>query len=297
MKAEIISNSPSLVHALERYLRFVHPDEEVEDLIIVDINSVLDDVRDHLGGFEVASVKERVQNSKNIVMLFGVEDESFLMKNNHHFAGLMTYSNVDFINIFIGDNVLLKYQELASGQKKQDTTGLACYEFQEWERAISGLRHGLDSVLTRAKKDPSILAEWLQRARKAGLTGSDEEIIKYVQEWSPETYGEFKGKFLEGIFVDAFETLFDKDWKIVHSVRAAVEKMSDENQKVVFVISDSDKDFVEQKLNDNNVNWRLISKYDIRGAILEVVIDNMSQEDFESTYGIQAQKFINVVDL
>lgn len=297
MKAKIISNSLLFINSIERYLQLVFSDEEFENLVVVDIYSVLGGDSDHPGKIDVASVKECVQDPKNIVLLIGMENIFFLMKNNHHLAGLMAYQNVDFVNIFDGDNIWLKYQKLFSGQKEPDVAGLARYEFQERERALSSLRHDLDYVLDRAKKDPPVLIGWLQRARKAGLAGTDEKIIKYVQGWRPETCGEYKDKFLEGVFVDAFETLFDKDWKMNHSVRSAIQKMSDENKKAVLVISDSDKASVEQKLKDNNITWPLISKYDIRGAILEVVIDNMLQKDFEVTYGIKTQKFINVVDL
>lgn len=293
MKAKIISDNKLFIKSLDRYLSVVFSGIEVNNLVLIDVNTILNDSQKRQDRVGVALAKEYVNDSKNIIILLSVEDEASLMKNNNDFSGLMTFSNVGFVDVLAVRNILPKYKEISSGQKRQDSTGLAIYEFEELQKNISVWRHNLSHV----EQQPKLLSEWLQKARAAGLTGSDQEIVKYVKNWNPETSGEFKDKFLEGIFVDAFETLFDKDWKLVSSVREAVQKISDKNKSSVFIISDSDKSLLEPKLNDNNISWRLLSKYDIRGVTLEIVIDNLSQKDFESTYDIKAKKFINVQKL
>lgn len=291
---KIISNNKRCEDAIRRYVTFVLEDSDMKKLILIDASSILNlspkSTDDRIG---ISLAKECVKDQANTVILLSIEKEADLLKKNEHFAALMACSNVGFVDILAMQNILPRYKELTSGQKKGDATSLALYEFNQLERTIALLRHSIGAI----ERDTLFLKKWLSDARQAGLTGSDEEIVKYVKEWTPETSGDFKDKFLEGIFVDAFETLFDQDWCLVSKVKEAVQKIADKGKKHIFIISDSEKSLLESKLSNYGINWQLMSKYDIRGAILETVIDNLSKKDFELKYEILAQKFINVNEL
>jgi len=290
---KIISDNKMCEDALRRYITFVLEDCDIKSLILIDVNSVMSYSQRRTDRVGISLAKEYVKDENNIVILLGLEPESSLLKNNEHFAALMAYPNVGFVDILAMQNVLPKYQELLSGQKKKDATRLALYEFHQLEKTIAVLRHSISHI----ENNPSYLQKWLSDARKAGLTGSDEEIVQYVKDWRPETNGIFTGKLLEGVFVDAFETLFDQNWCLVPKVKEAVQKIADANKQPIFIISDSEQSLLESKLSNYGINWPLMSKYDIRGATLQTVIDNLSQNDFESNYGISVQRFINVSEL
>lgn len=104
--------------------------------------------------------------------------------------------------------------------------------------------------------------------------------------------GEFEGVSLEGLFVDALGILFDENWELFPGVKQTIEEIAAVKETKIFVISDSDTNLVKDKLASGGITWPVMSKYNIRGATLECVIDNLSQEEFEDTYKIKAPIFI-----
>lgn len=292
-KIEIITDNQMYENAIRRYVKFVLNDQEMKNLILVDVNTVLDPSQNRTDRIGITLAKKYVVDPNNLVILLSMEKESYLMKNNEHFAALMAYPNVDFCDILDMQNLYAKYLTLSQGKKKKDQTAIELYEFSQHERTIAILRHGIDGRLTSSEGKIKFLAE----ARQAGLNGSDEEIIQFIRNWKPGTSGQFKGKYLDGIFVDALDTLFNHNWELVSSVKNAVQKMAEDNNKKIYIISDSDKYQLEQKLKGYGIEWTLLSKYDLRGVTLEIVIDNLTLSEFENAYEIKAKEFINVLDL
>ena len=241
----------------------------------------------------IRKAKEYTEDKNNVVILLSFESEESLRLKDPDFGGLMSLSNVGFASIIGLDGIFREYKRISSGEKKEDTTGVAIYKLELLERTISILRHDVSYALA----DPAKLQAWLERARAADIIGSDDEIVQYVKNWTPQTYGAFEGKELEGIFVDALDTLFYPDWTLNAGIKAVVEKMSEEIGKPITVISDSDKWDVESALKKGKITWKYISKFTLRGATLETVVDNLSKEEFEKTYSISAKHFISVSEL
>jgi predicted transcriptional regulator len=79
-------------------------------------------------------------------------------------------------------------------------------------------------------------------------------------------------------------------------VKEAAEKLA-EGELKTFVISDSEESELKKRLEGAKITWPLLSKYDIRDSILEVVIDNLSEEEFRKIYDITPQRFIQVGEL
>lgn len=289
---KIVTDGEGVEDALRRRLNFNPIAIGEKDLILVDVNYIRRPSQSRVdrGGLEVA--KEYADNSDNVVILLGLEPEWYLRKTSEDFVGLMARANVDFSDIIMLDQVVPKYQIIASGKKKENPTVLAIYEFQKKQKAIASLRHCIQRV-----DDYDLRESWLEEVRNAGISGTDEEIINYVRTWEPETAGEFDGKKMGGIFVDAYQTLFDEEWKLDVKVKEAVEKMAAEQGKQVFVISDSPAPTVKKMLYFSGLSWPLLSKYYLRGATLEIVIDNLSLNEFKDMYHIFPQKFINVDDV
>jgi hypothetical protein len=286
----IITDGEGVESALRRRLDFNPILIGDRDLILVDVNVILNgsqQSRADRAGLAIA--QEYAANPNNVVILLGLEPEHFLRRESPDFVGLMAKANVDFADIISLEGILPKYQDIVFGNKREDKTALAIYDFQRKQQAIAILKHIIRNV-----EDDSRRNQWLIDARKLGIGGTDEEVISYVRAWKPETAGEFQGKYLEGIFVDAYQTLFDDNWQIVESVKEKVTILAKNGPAEIFVISDSEETELKTRLANNQINWPLLSKYNLRGAILEMVIDNLSQEEFEATYQIKADAFVNV---
>ncbi len=288
---KIITENVELENALRRSLEFNPIIIGERDLTLVDANGVFASGQKRTDRAGIKLAWEHAQNPKNVVILLGLEPEWYLAKSSEDFVGLMAKANVGFCDILYMSHVLPKYQEIVSGKKREDATGLTLYAFSKKQKAIASLRHGINKVDGYGRQD------WLNETRETGVTGTDEEVINYIRNWEPETAGEFAGKYLEGIFVDAYQTLFDDKWVIDMNVLEIVSKLAEETKKNVFVISDSPKSELKKLMDDREIPWPLLSKYDLRGAELEIVIDNLSRSEFKRMYQIFSQKFINVADL
>jgi len=167
-----------------------------------------------------------------------------------------------------------RYQELAAGKNKANVTELAIYNFKVRQATIPILRHKLEPAL----QSEAGRAEWLREARKVGVPGTDKEIIKYVQTWHSKAVGEFKGKCLQGIFVEACGSLFDCNWQPNLDIIQAVHRMSLVEGKTVVVITNIDNAFVKSKLKECSLYWPIISKRSLQGAKLEIVVDFLNQD-------------------
>ncbi len=166
-------------------------------------------------------IKEYSSNKENIIIL-GFENEKYLLADDPDFSLLMSLSNVGFVDILKLNNIIAEYNRLTKGEKKEDKIGIEIYSYQLLEREIGILRHNLNYALSNPKE----MESWLKKAKTVGLDGTQEQIISQVKNWTPQTSGAFDGKYLEGIFVDALDTLFDKDWHLFTEVRKAIEKMA-----------------------------------------------------------------------
>lgn len=289
MKMKIISDNAEFERQLmEELEKALEKKLEFENLILVDVNAVQDpsQKRTDMAGIKIAA--ELAKEVTNIVILFSLIPERKLKRMSDDFVGIMTLPNVGYVDALEFKILPDKYQVLSSGQKKTDTTGLAVYKFNEKGKKVSRLKHDL-SYITR---DSESREKWFSEARAIGLAGTEEEIITAVKTWRPETAGEFNGVSLEGLFVDAFETLFDENWNLFPGVEKAVKDIAESRKAKIFVISDSNTSLVKDKLEFNRINWPVMSKYDLRGATLEYVIDNLTREEFEDTYKIKTGVFM-----
>lgn len=266
---------------------------EMKNVILIYVNVVFSSDQTRTDNIGLKIAKDLVKDETNVIILAGYESKKTLQKRDDLLSALLAYPNVEYIDILNLKEIVPAYQRITSGKKVLDKTTIALYEFKEWEKKLAELRH----VIHRIESNPQKLEKWLEDAKKAGITGTDEEILNFVRNWKPGTVSKFEGKELEGVFVDAFETLFDENWNLIPSVQSAVEKLSMQKSKPIFVISDSEKTELKKRLDKNNINWPLLSKFDIRGANLELVIDNLTQEEFENRYDIKSREFINVQEL
>ena len=283
---KIISNQP--VEHFELELEMI----DSKELIIIDLNIILHHLQKKLDRIGLAIAKEYVEDENNIVILLSVEKEDHLL-HDERFGALMARGNVGFSDFMDGREVPAIYKALASGQKRTDRTALAVYEFQAKCQAVDLLKQSLLAV----QGHPEELKKWLERAKEAGFNGESQEVICQVKSWYPDDQKPFAGQMLDGIFVDAFNTLFDSNWALNLQVKKTVQDLAVREKQKIFILSDSDPQTINRELEKNEINWQLISKYDLRGATLGTVVDVLPAEVFKAVYDISAKRFVRAEEL
>lgn len=286
---KIISNQPAMDLAASL--------EEIQvvagkELIAIDVNVLLNHLHKKLDRIGLAIAKTYAENENNIVVLLSVEKEESLLADER-FGALMARGNVGFSDFMDGREIPTIYKALASGQKKTDRTALAAYEFQARRQAVVLLKQSLLAV----QGHPEELKKWLERAKEAGFQGESQEVICQVKNWFSEDQEPFAGKTLEGVFIDAFDTLFDRSWNLNWSLRNAIQDLAAKERQKVFVISDSETETITKALQKNEISWQLISKYDLRGSTLGTVIDSLPEEVFRAVYNISAKRYLQADEL
>lgn len=291
MKVEIIYglDQERLVESVNRFIKFVLPDfinqENEYSLYFVDQDVI---------GWHENNQLERIENlitatnANNLIIILGYAPLNAV--TNSLIQGLLSYTNVGYLDVFNFRSLPSVFTELTNKSKQTDQISLSIFEHEKFEQKITHLKHGMEYKLENFHSKKM----WLEEARRLGFDGDDENIIDAIRNWKTKTVGLFAGECLDGIFVDAFETLFDRDWQLVPQVKKAVEILARAMEKNIYIISDSDSQFITTLLKKSNINWRFLSKFDLRGAELEIVIDNLSADQYTQNHSINFKRFINV---
>jgi hypothetical protein len=292
MKIEVITNDTRLRASIDRYFKFVLADlSSLEGRVyIVDVATVLNN---NSASYQLLTKVKELVSSKKFVILLSPDNEEVLKKNNLYFSGFMSYANVGYVNALNMKSLCEACFHLLNPTKKDDLVGIEFFHLEKLESQTAALSHGMEQKIL----DEVSRKVWLQKARELGFIGSDDEVIVAVKDWKPETAGRFLDKHLDGIFVDAFETLFNVNWELDEEIKKALEDLSEQTGKNIYIISDSDKYELGEVLKKYSIKWKALSKFTLRGSILETVIDNLSAEQFKKSYLIDFKTFINVKDL
>jgi len=187
------------------------------------------------------------------------------------------------------NKIISEEERQAHYEKEGDVTGLTIFKFRQLEKKVEELLSGL----IRVEKNKSLMPDWINKAKAAGFNGSDSQIIERVKNWDAVSSGIFRGKHFPGIFVNASGALinFKQELSPVYDV---VLKMTAETGKKVFIITDDESPWLDRILADNKIIWPVVSKSEMLGARLDTVIDNVNQDEFEETYMILVNEFIEV---
>jgi hypothetical protein len=129
-----------------------------------------------------------------------------------------------------------------------------------------------------------------------GWEGSDEEIMVRLKNFHPdkEMAVQFSDKIIPGVFCDVEGTLLDFLGKSVQpKVVEMLQKHTDEGESVA-LWSGGDPEKIQQELKAVGIDqWSLLSKYDFRGCVVEVAIDDIPEEKLLKDYGIKAETYIH----
>lgn len=270
-----------LIKSIERYIKFVLPDfskKNGPDIVLVD-RGVVDK--------NIETINSLVAEDKIIIIFIDPGSPRFGYDVIDWFVKQPKVGKIDVLEL----NKLPTVYDKLVNQSAVSEISSRYLKIQQQERRVRALLHGADQQLAT----PELRQKWIEQARDLGFIGDDEKVIHQVKSWKPETAGEFQDVYLEGVYVDAYQTLFDNEWKLVKKTFESVANLA--SGKPVYVISDSDEQQLRDLLNKNNIEWLLVSKYVLRGAVLETVIDNLSADDFLKMYSINFKNYINIKDL
>jgi hypothetical protein len=164
-----VTESSALESALQRRLQFDLMEIGDRPLILVDANSIFTLSGGRIDREGIQKAWDYANDPKNVVIIMSLEPEWYLRKTSEDFIGLMSKANVGFSDIIDLGKILPVYQEIISGKKREDTTGLYVYEFHKKQKLIAILRHSIRQVDSLDARQ-----HWFSEARAAGLNGSNE---------------------------------------------------------------------------------------------------------------------------
>lgn len=282
-----------IISAFKRYFKYVTPELDTVNLVLIDINfrDLSTDSYVDKKGFSIA--KRYADDTKNTVVLFGFETERTL-RNDGRFMGLMAYPNVDFLRLSPEMAILIsKIYDLRAGKKIGNPAVQASFGIAVQKHIIPTLRHDL----YHAKENPEKLKLWMARAREIGLIGSEEQIFKTIELWEKreqEIAGPLEGREFPGVFIDLKGTLVQGNGRPREEVIAMAREYA--KTRPVTIISDSDPKEVLSTLEELKLNFPFLSKTDLKGTTLEIIVDDMTEEKFISINKIQPRQYICVGD-
>lgn len=281
----VMFNSP-IKESYERALSQIL--SEANDLYIVCAEYKLTEKSHHteFKGLEIA--QEYASDPLKIVILMSFLSEEQLFSKRPDLYGLLSFKNIGFLQLPTSiPEIIAMYGVLKRGEKKEDELKRITFEIEMLDRTISILRHDL----SYAQRDTERKEKWIKQAQSAGFSGTFDEMAAKVQEWKRSTAGRFEGKTLRGIFVD-FQGTIVVNGKLNEKVLKIIKDL--QSNRSLCIISDSNLGEVHSILEKLGISYPILSKFELKGATLETVIDDLPQERFRKEYEIIPQQYIQV---
>lgn len=258
--------------------------EKLPDAILINVHYISSPQgrRSANHGLDVAL--ERAHEGRPIV-LYGFQTKADMM-NDPRFVALMGRKNVAYVRSpLTPDEVISAYAELQRSGKTDDELAQDLLRLEEVDRGVARLRHDLG----RAEENPTAMTAWLELARNLGFTGTQDEIVSTVHGWQPQNSGLFEGRFFEGVFVDVQGTLLASDGTLNGEVVKQTEELA--AGRPITVWTDADLKAIVPQLRKLGIEWKIISKFEMAGAEVDEVIDDLTPEEFEQQYRIQFRRY------
>lgn len=282
MSLEIFDDNRPFTQALEQAL-----DKEINAYLVnINLKKAEDSFRSNNEGLEVAA---ELDPSLKPIILYSVLPEKYFMTNTT-FQSLIGKGRVGFIQLpFTIAEFKTLYQQLL--RKQVNAVAVELGRLDNRDKVMAQLRHDLPKVLGI---DATKVAHLITSAReKAGLTGTDEEILQQIQKYERlPTKGCFANRYWPGVFCDIEGTLL-VGGKINQKTFEILEKFANEG-KPVTLWTGGNLELARKQLLQNGIIWKLVSKYDFEKAYVEIVIDDEPQNKFEEKYQIKAEAFIKI---
>ena len=139
------------------------------------------------------------------------------------------------------------------------------------------------------------LQQFLEKARsKAGLTGTDDEIIFQIESWTvpEEEKGLFSGEYFPGVFCD-IEGCLLRDDGINEQLAEELKKLEEAGQPIT-LWTGGDIKVLGQRAQSAKLPWKVVSKWTLVDSRVETVFDDETKDEFTEKYRISFEHFSQV---
>ena len=240
---------------------------------------------------------ELTRSNSNPTILCSFLPESYIASkfSNLYFA-LMAKKRVGFLRLpFAPQELLLKYQELMQNEKAEDLLSIEINQMTSFDSHMGTIQHSVSSCFHEdSDRARSAIAEAVVKARVVGVTGTDEEVAIQIRDFKYRTGNNlFAGKFFPGVFCDVQNTLI-KDGKVNEKMLGILQNFSKTKPVTLWTGAILEIDKIKADLVSRDILWRLIPKYMLYGAEVEIAYDDEALSVLTEKYGFKVRDFVKV---
>lgn len=289
---------PAMKNALEGLIAAKKERGELvaDDLVVVPLQNHEGRLSESNG---LNKVLELAPSGKTIIMFSMLSplyhtDKFPPLANDSRFQGAMGYPNVVLTTRI---DYASHLDELAAeaGARPRDELAIELAEHLMPQQMLSILKHDATHLQDGSLEQNAERQErWQKLAKELYGDLPMEELLAKVEEGKQEFKQEFDGRELDGIFVDVEGTLLQDG--LVN--KQLLEELRERAKTApITVWTDGDISKLSNDLRDAGVDWKIVPKEYFRGARVPEVYDDLSAEEFESKYGIRAEKHNHIQPL
>jgi len=217
--------------------------------------------------------------------------------DNPKWQAVMAYPNVFFTRLPFALNDLRELINKAQEDGRPfDQLAIDLLSIEMNVSMLGVLKHNLGHALNDSTGQK--MTEWLKLAESVFGEKSQEELIEATQNADlNQVKSELAGKYYPDLFVDIEGTLFDENGEPNQKVLDLIKLTLELKRRPVTIWSGGDVKTLQSKVRALGLSCKVTSKQFFKDVEAETVVDDMTKEEFESTYGITAKNFININDL
>lgn len=264
--------------------------DKIEDGVLVNVDSG-DQKRENE---RINAAVELVKDNKPLILYGFLSRGSFNL--DPKFQYLLGHKNCSFLRLpvtlddFATENRRVK-EKIDDPNIKNSDLALSLLDIDlSQEQTLSHLNHDLGNA--KRSEDDEKFKTVMEEARSAGYKGTDEEIVKAIEDAKFPEYSPFVGRRFDGVFVDAEGTLL-QDGQVNQTLVAKLKEAEKTGQEIT-IWTGGDMEKLAETLRKNGIPWKILPKNIFGGATVETAIDDLSAEELEKTYGFKAEKLEQV---
>lgn len=227
------------------------------------------------------------------VIFYGCSSEESLRLKGDPAVPYFYRKNTGYYQLpFNLSDIAITYKSILDGKKIENRAAILASQ-TEAKRTLAGI---LLHDLHPGKNTTEPMKKAQNEFDIAGSTEKVREKLKEIMSRKDEAtpVKDLIGdEVLKGVFCDIEGTLLSSDGAVNESVLQMLEK--EEGKRAVSIWTGGDTEKLQKKLYQLGVKkFPILSKYSFKGCEVEVVIDDLSQDEFKKRYGIKSQKYIQI---
>lgn len=256
------------------------------------------DLRQQLVGLDIAL--GLVEQNRDPIIIFGfLSPEMCIQQRPREWFALMGYPHVVYGRIpetLRPEGLQKAIDEVRAGVRQPDPLAIALLHTTQREDTIGILRHDL----CHAQRDENRMKQWEETARGIFGEKTRDELIALVETIFPDRNIEkqpFAGRKFPDVCVDMEGTLFDGDGNFRPEILSLAEEKANSGPITIWTGGNINGALVRERkkrLYRESVCYKIIAKQTLSGAGVKVVIDDMPEWEFQATYSIRYEEYIQV---